>query len=410
MKKNNLSLYPRLLLAPLIALLFLAVSCLVPVIPETSSLPTTSTPISTSTTTITATTSTTVTATSSTTSTTVITRTSTATMVASSPTKTVPPPATTTSSHVEVSSAARSYQSGENITRRFEWEYKGYSWWYEATLSTGLYQYFQDRPRIQVDDWAVYATHPGNEWLTKGLADIILRDAPGLGYNDYDIIECAIVFVQEIPYTTDADTKGKSDYPRFPIETVVDGSGDCEDHAILLAAVTHALGYDTILLDYPTHMAVGIAGDPSIQGTYYQWRGKRFYYIETTSTGWMLGELPEKYRGVEAKVIELVPKPVYFCTWSYPAWRDYIPLTVNLENRGSAPAEGVVVHAGCDAGNDMVWNQVTSSSFNIPIDDKATVALSLVPPRGQHTRVVVWVTAGDQTVYEDEADSWFDIY
>lgn len=271
-----------------------------------------------------------------------------------------------------------------------------------------MYKYYQDRPRLQVDDWAVYATHPGNEWLTKGLADIILRDAPGLGYSDYDIVECAIVFVQQIPYTTDADTKAKSEYPRFPIETVVDGSGDCEDHAILLAAVTHALGYDTILLDYPTHMAVGIAGDPSIQGTYYEWRGKRFYFVETTSTGWVLGELPDKYQGVEAKVIELEPAPVYFCTWSYPAWSGYIPLTVNIENQGSAPAEDVVVHAGCDAGNNMVWNQVASSSFDVQIDGKATVELSLVPPRGQHTRVVVWVTAGGTTVHKSSGENWFD--
>jgi hypothetical protein len=404
MKVKSPAFSRRLLLALITALLVLAFSCAIPILPETSSLPATSTTIATSTTTVTTK--------LSTTSTTFITSTTTTptSTLASSPTKTIAP---TTSNppppYIEVSAAAQSYQSGENITRRFDWEYKGCSWWYEATLSTGLYQYLQDRPRLQVDDWAVYATHPGNEWLTKGLADVILRDAPGLGYSDYDIVECAVVFAQQIPYTLDADSKGKSEWPRFPIETVVDDTGDCEDHAILLAAVTHALGYDTVLLDYPTHMAVGIAGDPSIRGTYYEWRGKRFYFVETTSTGWVLGELPEKYQGVEAKVIELIPKPVYFCTWSYPAWRDCIPLTVEVENRGSAPAEDVVVHAGCDAGENMVWNQVASSSFNIPIDDKATVQLSLVPPRGQHTRVVVWVTAGGQTVHKSESDNWFDI-
>jgi hypothetical protein len=391
---------PRFLLISLAVLLILVSSCVIPIPLETSSLPSTSTTIPTSASTIT----TTITATTATASS-PVTRT-----VASSATKTVTAPTTSTPppSQIDISSAARSYQSGENITRRFEWEYKGCSWWYEATLSTGLYEYYQDRPRIQLDDWGVYATHPGNEWLTKGLADIILRDAPGLGYTDYDIVECAIVFVQEIPYTTDADTKAKSDYPRFPIETVVDGSGDCEDHAILLAAVTHALGYDTVLLDYPTHMAVGIAGDSSIRGTYYEWRGKRFYFVETTSTGWELGELPEKYQGVEAKVIELEPAPVYFCTWSYPAWRGYIPLTVNIENRGSAPAQDVVVHAGCDAGGNMVWGKVESTSFEIPIDDKATVELSLTPPSGQHTRVVVWVTAGGNTVHSTESENWFD--
>lgn len=250
--------------------------------------------------------------------------------------------------------------------------------------------------------------HPGNEWLTGGLAEIIQRDAPGLGYSAFDIVECAIVFAQSIPYTTDADTKGKSEYPRFPIETVVDGSGDCEDHAILLAAVNTALGYDTILLNFPTHIAVGIAGDPSIPGTYYEYRGKRFYYVETTSTGWELGQVPEKYRGVSAKIIELTPRPVFDCQWSYPAWKNTIPVTVTVENNGSAPAEGVIVHAACDAGQDMVWNQVKTSSFNIPVDQKATVQLSIVPPKGEHTRVVVWVTEGGQTVHRSYAENWFD--
>jgi hypothetical protein len=296
----------------------------------------------------------------------------------------------------------------ENITRRFEWRYKGSSWWYQVTLSNGQYQSFRNRPRIQLDDWAVYATHPGNEWLTEGLAEMIQREAAKLGYSDYEIIECAMVFVQSIPYTTDADTKAKSDYPRFPIETVVDGSGDCEDHAFLLAAVSHALGYDTILLDYPTHMAVGIAGDTSIQGTYYKWRGKNFYFIETTSTGWKLGQLPDKYDGVSANILEIVPRPAYFCTWSYPSWRDYIPLTVTIDNRGSTPAEDVVVHVGCDAGNNMVWNQVKSDSFAIPLDMKATVQISVTPPKGQHTRVVVWVTSGNYTVHQSFGSTWFD--
>ena len=327
-------------------------------------------------------------------------------------TKTAPSPSTPATPHspsIKLESVGdTASKAGEKITCLFEWKHKGCSWWYEATLSNSLYQYYRERPRIQVEDWAVYPTHPGNDWLTKGLAEVIQRDAPKLGYQPYDIVECAVVFAQSIPYTLDADSKGKSEYPRFPIETVVERTGDCEDHAILLAAVTRALGYDTILLNFPTHIAVGIAGDPSIRGTYYEHRGKQFYYVETTSTGWKIGQVPEKFRGVSAKVIELTPKPVFYCRWSYPSWQGYIPVNVTVENRGSLAADGVVVHAGCDAGSDKVWNQMKTSSFSIPVDQKATVQLSLVPPRGQHTRVVVWVTEGDRTVHKSYSDQWFD--
>ena len=315
---------------------------------------------------------------------------------------------TTTASTVKVQSVLTNSGVTGNITRRFDWSYKGVNWWYEVNLSNALYKSYEDRPRIQLEDWAVYATHPGNEWLTKGLADAIKRDGAKYGYSDYDMVETAILFAQGIPYTTDADTKGKSDYPRFPIETVVENTGDCEDHAFLLAAVTSALGYDTVLLDFPTHLAVGIAGDDSIKGTYYNWRGKRFYFIETTATGWKLGQVPDKFKGMSATIMDLTAHPVYFCTWSYPAWQGYIPLTVNIENRGSADATDVVVHAGCDAGNNQVWNQVKSASFNIGVDNKATVQINITPPRGKHTRVMVWVTSGDTTVHQSFGDTWFD--
>lgn len=45
-----------------------------------------------------------------------------------------------------------------------------------------------------------------------------------------------------IDYVDDKTSKGKDEYWNFPIETLVDGKGDCEDTSILLAALIQASG------------------------------------------------------------------------------------------------------------------------------------------------------------------------
>jgi len=51
--------------------------------------------------------------------------------------------------------------------------------------------------------------------------------------------------------------------PKFPIETLWEGGGDCEDKAILAAALLKALGYDVVFVTYPYyftgHAMLGVA-------------------------------------------------------------------------------------------------------------------------------------------------------
>jgi hypothetical protein len=44
----------------------------------------------------------------------------------------------------------------------------------------------------------------------------------------------------------------------------------------------------------PGHMAVGVSRDEIENGAYCEYAGKKYYYIETTDSGWQLGEMPEE--------------------------------------------------------------------------------------------------------------------
>jgi hypothetical protein len=118
-------------------------------------------------------------------------------------------------------------------------------------------------------------------------------------YNQaFDIL----MFVQSsILYSNDLDTTGYQDWARYPIETLMEGTGDCEDVAILCASIIARLGFQTVLLVYPSHVALGVAGADRLKGDYIKdsHTGKRYFYGEATSNGWHLGEIPKSYNGIE---------------------------------------------------------------------------------------------------------------
>lgn len=87
-------------------------------------------------------------------------------------------------------------------------------------------------------------------------------------------VELVTTFVQAIPYEYHPDDTP----PKFPVETVAEGTGDCDDKSLLLAAVLSRSGYDVVLLYFvnSSHMAVGVAGDHNTFGS------TGYLYIETT--------------------------------------------------------------------------------------------------------------------------------
>ncbi|MEA5037764.1 hypothetical protein SDC9_17462 [bioreactor metagenome] len=74
-----------------------------------------------------------------------------------------------------------------------------------------------------------------------------------LDLTEDEYLELLSTFVQSIHYNT------KAEY-RYPVETIIDKYGDCDDKSILLAGLLIRAGYDAVLLifDEESHAAVGI--------------------------------------------------------------------------------------------------------------------------------------------------------
>jgi DNA-directed RNA polymerase subunit M/transcription elongation factor TFIIS len=193
------------------------------------------------------------------------------------------------------------------ITREYKWYYPNewlykVTWTWTITVSADLYDYEYKLPRIiSWYDWSKYTNDP----IIKKLAPGLKSAANNKGFNYYETVNFVLAFVQSLPYTVDSATTGADEYPRYPVETIVDGGGDCEDTSFLVAGLLKEMNYDVCLVLIPGHMAVSVYGGDTYTGSYYTKDDKHYYYCETTGESWKMGQIPSSYSGVSAQLIQV---------------------------------------------------------------------------------------------------------
>ena len=107
------------------------------------------------------------------------------------------------------------------------------------------------------------------------------------------MITILLRFTQYIPYQYDSEYKGQEEYWKYPVETLFEQGGDCEDTSLLFCAIAKAMGYDTAILLFDGHMAAGISydGQPSGKG-FLASNGVTYLYCETTAKTYSVGVEP----------------------------------------------------------------------------------------------------------------------
>lgn len=109
----------------------------------------------------------------------------------------------------------------------------------------------------------------------------------------------------------DQVTRNMPDWANFPVETVYDEQGDCEDHAILAAAILHVLGHKVglIWLEFSdnAHLALGYVTE-QLHGPFtVSHEGTRYAYVETvpSSPDKHIGHISEQFLS-DLKTAEVV--------------------------------------------------------------------------------------------------------
>ena len=124
------------------------------------------------------------------------------------------------------------------------------------------------------------------------------------GIERNDLIYSVVSFVQDIPYNyiISSDSCAEhSDHPCIPlqrygvlspIEFLYSLAGDCDTRTVLLFTMLKKLGYDPIIVNSAQYRHSMLAVDVPTEGDYFMHKGRKFYFWETTATGWLPGMLP----------------------------------------------------------------------------------------------------------------------
>jgi len=140
----------------------------------------------------------------------------------------------------------------------------------------------------------------------KQVADYFLALQEEYSLTDVEMAAAVLSLTQYIPYDYDSNTHGVAEYWNYPVETLYLQKGDCEDGSILCSAIFKALGFKSCLILMSGHMAVGFLGTD--MGGFSDWKADTgykaytpsgYYYGETTSTDYALGEIPSDVKYVD---------------------------------------------------------------------------------------------------------------
>ncbi|WP_292364852.1 MULTISPECIES: hypothetical protein [unclassified Methanoculleus] len=194
---------------------------------------------------------------------------------------------------------------GAAYTRNFRWTaIDGGVRTTEVTVPEALFLEHRETARFSdYNSWGRYALAEADRPVLEDLAREIAPPAANPDEGYFRLMN-VVFFVQQIPYDKDENTtsyiegalpphamyvKDGVEYPKYPVEMLVDGRGDCEDAAILMGRLLDALGYDTVLLRYSDHMALGIRMNEfnpyyaKYTPKYFTYEGKHYYYVEGTN-------------------------------------------------------------------------------------------------------------------------------
>jgi hypothetical protein len=190
-------------------------------------------------------------------------------------------------------------------SRIFDWSFNGIKWQWQIDVPLSVYRTAVSSPRPLEDNFSRYISSPYEDIFLGDIARQLYHTASENGYSYLERVQFTAGFVQAFIYISDVESTGFANYARYPVETLMDLRGDCEDSSLLLAALLDRMGEDVVFVAFPDHLGIGIAGGPETSGTFWPYDGIEYFYLETTVSGWKIGESPQYLQGVEAIIYPL---------------------------------------------------------------------------------------------------------
>jgi hypothetical protein len=216
-----------------------------------------------------------------------------------------------------------------------------------------LYDYYRSETH-QVNgerDYAKFVTPAA----VRTIAENMRKLAPNGSSGDEDFANDVLAFVRQIPYAV-SDRK-------YPVETLVDNSGDCDVSSFLAASIMKAGGLDVVLFVYRglpgSHMNVGVYlpttplhASSELEPNGFECNNKTYWVAECTPTGnWKVGNQPESFAQVEPSIISLENSEesapaLISSSLDSPLVPSFISINISLENSSTSENERSLTISG----------------------------------------------------------------
>ncbi len=199
-----------------------------------------------------------------------------------------------------------------SIYRHYKWHFRGINFEWEEDWSRETLNYLKHQRHDltnEEDFWYYVYNEPYADDLISFIEDLINLGEEWLDFDeDKDVLEYLLSFVQHLEYYAE-----RGEYPRYPMETIIDKGGDCEDTAILMAFIARELDYDCALLGFHGsgfggfgtwgHCDLGVAEtyNGEFSGTYWTEDETQYYYTSCNGRNREIGDYDNKW-GSKAKV------------------------------------------------------------------------------------------------------------
>ncbi len=179
-----------------------------------------------------------------------------------------------------------------DFKQSFNFKYKNESYLLNLNLSSELYNYYRNLQKnfsfpLNSDLSIMRNIFYGNflslnesDQSIKNLLAEAKKIAQEKSWNQEELLEFLLAFIQYIPYDNEKVLSGSNINPFFPYETLYLNKGVCSDKTFLALVIARELNYGAAILDFPeiNHSALGLAcpKEDSI-------RNSGYCFLETTN-------------------------------------------------------------------------------------------------------------------------------
>lgn len=292
------------------------------------------------------------------------------------------------------------------IEKTYTWTWEGVERTVAVKVPEALYNYYSGKERFTTTDYRGYVLHPYDDAYVEVLVREFVVFQVEEGLTDEERLSLMISFVQNMEYISDPSSAGQGEYPKYPAETLVDGGGDCEDTSILMASLLESMGYNVSLLLLPNHMAVGV--EVNATGVHWTVNNVTYYYLETTTEGWEIGEVPKEFNYEAAEVFPVGVTPYIYQSWSATRKNEKVTIQVKSTNEGRMPAQGYRVWVALEDQGGFIRSEAQSVAFNLSFKELRWDTLRLTGPRYETLRLVIGVMTPEGEIISELYSTFFD--